>query len=1534
MAGQDKSSDSFLIVGIGASAGGLEAFKTFLRHMDENSGMAFVLISHLSPNHESLLSELLDKETGMSVTQVHDTILVEPNRVYVIPPDADLTIEEGSLRLCEPVEARGHRLPIDVFFRSLAEDRREDAVCVVLSGTGSDGTVGLKAIKESGGLAIAQDSKTASYDDMPRSAVLTGLVDYVLPVEEIPAALVEYARHREALRADRGEENFFAETAEYLDEICSFLRRRLGHDFSGYKKNTLIRRIQRRIQITQMNSVSAYVEYLRLNEDEVDLLFKDLLIGVTHFFRNSESFAVLKQTVIVPLVKDRKSSGRPIRVWVAGCSSGEEVYSLAMLICEEVERQKVNSQIYIFASDIDEQALEKARQSRYPFSIAEQISQERLKRFFVKQDGFYQVTKKLREMCIFSQHSLISDPPFSRLDLITCRNLLIYLDTELQKRVLPLFHYALNPSGYLFLGSSESLVGNGELFREVDKQHRIFQQKQTMIQPQIDFPLRDRSNYRYTERSKRQSYSDYQQNIDQTIEKVLLRDHTPACVIINKQNEVIYFYGRTGKYLEPSPGPPSNDLFSLARQGLRIELRTAVQAAIRTQKAIVREGVTIEFEQQIQLVNLIVRPLAEIDEDGSLLMIIFQDINLQNSYESKDCESEGGTKVVQQLEDELRTVKEHLRSTIEELETSNEELKSANEELLSMNEELQSSNEELQTSKEETHSINEELETVNAELRSKIEEVDAAKNDTQNLFESTRIATVFLDLNLRIKKFTPTATSVFNFIETDIGRPITDISLSLEGVDIVADATKVMDSLIPIEREIRLQGENTYYKMRVLPYRTVENAIDGAVITFVDNTNLHLARDWAEQAAQRQRAIAEFGLYALQSIDADDICDRAIQILCKILKGDYCSLFVCQPDGVACQVSTDSLLLKSGSGWEPERVGKLSISAIDSHLGYTLTVKQPVIVENLAQETRFTLSDLSRELQITSGVSAIVYGSDGAYGVLATHSIEARRFTPEDASFIQAIANGLGSALQRQKTTLALTKSRERLDLALNAGKMGVWELDLKTGLSTWNQNEYELFGLNSSDTDEPSEDLFYSYVYSDDVLRVRQELKATIEQKTEFNSEFRINRADGELRWLAAHGRIITNSNGDSNKIIGINYDVTERKQNEEALREADRRKDEFLATLGHELRNPLNAIINSIELISKSENATDSKQFSNIAKRQSKHLTHLVDDLLDASRVTYGKIRLNCEIIDLTQLLQELLSDYEESLQAKELVLNRNLLQESVWIRGDLNRLTQAFSNILHNAIKFSYVKGRITISMALDNDWVRVEIADTGMGIESEALSRIFTTFSQENRSIAGSDGLGLGLPLAKGIIELHKGRIQVSSAGRDRGTEFVIKLPRLERESLDANLIKDEESTSKVIQDEPDESSSNGRRVLIIEDEADSAFLIQTFLDSLGYEIEIAFNGIDGIALARQFSPDVILSDISLTEEMDGYSVARTIRNDSELNSICLIAISGYGQPEDKEKAKAAGFDAHLTKPLNLDLVKDSIAEKTAQTNKKF
>ncbi len=1607
------STSSFLTVGIGASAGGLEAFQTFFRHMDENSGMAFVLISHLAPDHDSLLSELLAKETQMSVLQVKEEVRLQPNQVYVIPPNAALTVDDGILRLSAPQQARGHRAPINIFFRSLAEDQGENAVCIILSGTGSDGTIGMKSIKEFGGLAIAQDSSTAKYDTMPRNAVMTGLVDYVLPVESIPTKLIEYARQREGLRANLGEDGMLPRAADYLKQICSLLRRRIGHDFSSYKQGTLIRRIQRRIQITQMGTVEAYVEYLKTDTDEVGLLFKDLLIGVTHFFRDPEAFDALHQKAIAPLVENSVDK-ETIRVWIAGCSSGEEAYSIAMLLAEETERQNTRSQIQIFATDIDEVALEKARHGRYPESIAEQITPERMDRFFIKQDGLYQVAKHLREMCIFSQHSLISDPPFSRLDLVSCRNLLIYFDSDLQKRLIPLFHYALRDDGYLFLGGSENLSAYGELFRTADKPHRLFQRKLAIIPPQINFPLVDRSTYRQLSQPKSQSgISRKQTKIARAIERILLQDYAPAC-IINEQNEIVYFFGRTGKYLEPSQGAPSNNLFDLARLGLRLDLRAVIKSAKETRKEAIRKRVSIENEGQIVTINLIACPVKEAADDSGMLMVIFQDVGEPTSYERAKAngnELEVEAPVVKQLEDELRVTKEHLRSTIEEIETSNEELKSANEELLSMNEELQSSNEELQTSKEEMQSINEELETVNSELRNKVEELDAANSDIQNLFESTRIATVFLDQNLCIKRFTPTAMDVFHLIGSDVGRPITDISLSLKDVDIVADVREVLRSLIPVEREAQVKGESIYYKMRVMPYRTMENVISGTVMTFVDITSLRQARTRAERWARRQSAIAELGTYALQVSDAPALCKRAVDILCQTLEADACGLFMYQSQ------QPDRLLLQTSNGWPSERAGTATLSATDSHPGYTLSVQQPIMVTDFSQEERFSQSELLQELSLTGGISAVVYGSDGRleraeagsanriYGVLTVYTAKFRQFTPEDVSFLQAIANALAATLQREKTVQALEKSRNRLDLAIDAGDMGIWELDIATGMSTWNAIEYRLLGLEPNEIAKPNADLFYRYVHSDDVAPLQEEIAVAIEQKNELNTEFRINRVGSSLRWLAAKARVICDADGNAIKMIGVNYDVTKRKQNEESLKAADRRKDDFLAALGHELRNPLNALSSSITLMQMLEarvSAQESQDSSsnpvrqdglqslqnvqNVASRQLTQLTRLVDDLLEISRISYQKIRLNRERMNLMQLLEDAVTDSQGTAVEKGITLRTTLPRIDVWIDGDPVRLMQAFSNIIQNAIKFSERNSHIDVSTAVEvSDNVSLattKIVDEGIGMEEQALSRIFTAFSQEDRPLARSNGLGLGLPLAKGIIELHDGRIWAESLGLGKGTTINIVLPYQEAEHLslgspdiDSSDIDSPDIDSPdlesldldssaldflnlelSVESVPAESSSiastlansaladsvasrpaqlalsqrlgSPKQILVIEDNEDSALLLQMFLEDLGYQVHIAGSGSSGLAIAQSSKPSVIVSDIGLTPEMDGYAVARAIRSDLDLTSVYLVATSGYGQPQDKARAIAAGFDEHITKPVNLKQLEAMIAQRIA------
>lgn len=1515
----DNTENGFLIVGIGASAGGLEAFQTFLRNMRDDSGMAFVLISHLAPNHESLLSELLDKETEMSVVQAENEMRVQPNHVYVIPPNTTLTLKQRTLQLKPPKEARGHRTPIDLFFTSLAEDQKENAVCIILSGTGSDGTIGLKAVKENGGLAIAQDSDTAKYDGMPRNAVLTGLIDYVLPVEEMPAKLLEDVRHFRDLKENVGLDSIVNETTDKLDQICSILHSKLGHDFSNYKPNTLVRRIQRRIRITHATSASEYIKLLGNSEEEVKSLFQDLLIGVTQFFRDPEAFEALKENVIKPLA-EKCTSERPIRIWVAGCSSGEEAYSIAILLHEVMGFRDLRSSVKLFATDIDGRSLALARQGRYPEGIAEHITQNRLNLYFTKQDNSYQINKTIRETCIFSQHSLISDPPFSRIDLVACRNVLIYFDTDLKNNLVPLFHYALSPEGYLFLGPSENLNHRSELFHPIDKQYRIFQRKEVMVSPKVNFSLGSRDQLRSLGLTGQPPEKKRQQRIQEVIEQVLLQEYSPPCVIVNEQREVVYFFGSTGKYLEPSQGVPSNNIFDLARRGLRLDLRTAIKEAFKNRKTVIRKKVAIENDDRIQLVTLIVRPVKDKDQYDGLMMVIFKDeqtrlINRESSGESR-VNSQDDRPLVQELEVELQKTKEHLRTTIEELENSNEELKSANEELLSMNEELQSSNEELQTSKEEMQSINEELETVNAELRSKVEELHELNSDVQNFLESTQIATIFLDRQLRIKQFTPVATDLFNFIQTDVNRPITDIALSLDSTDLARDIHEVLRTLIPLEKQVKMSSSNRHYKMRIMPYRTVENVIDGAVMTFVDITDLRQARNKAERRAQQQTAIAEIGLYAIQNTDFHAICDRVIEIICKTLPSDFCSLFQCQGDGAQ---PGGQLLLTVGRNWPEDLIGNGTVEVNNSQVGYTLSQNNALVVEDGDTENRFPLLPILRDrgIEVKSGLSATIHGLEGPYGVLAVHNRQARQYTSDDASFLQAIANTISAACQRHQRTEALTQSSSRLDLAIDAGQMGIWEYDVATDLSTWNEIEYELFGLNPEEVGRPSGDLFFQYVHPEDAERVKQNFESQIARKEEFIDEFRVVLPDEQLRWIAARGRVICDEQGNPVKVIGVNYDISDRKQSEEALKEADRRKDRFLAALGHELRNPLNALYHSLALLKQATDRDRLDRIREIMERQARLLTGLIDDLLDASRLAYDKIQLDYEPVNLVLILQEVREDCRTDITQKNIQCNLQLPDDEVWVNGDRTRLAQAFTNVLYNAIKFSNEGDGIEITLECTEQKVTVAIADSGIGMTPEALDRIFIPFSQEENSRKQSGGLGLGLALTRGLIEMHQGQIWATSEGLEQGSQIHIELPRMS----DPDSVSESEDDSPQTPDAATTPTSS--RILVIEDNLDSALLIQLLLESLGYEIEMADSAEAGIAQARSFKPDLVISDIGLPGEMDGYDVARTLRNDEELRSVYLIAMSGYGQQEDKAQAQEAGFDVHITKPVNIEEIRQLI-----------
>ena len=856
---KNDNNKSFPIVGIGASAGGLEALEGFFASMPSQSNLAIVVIQHLAPKYKSIMGSLLKKYTKMKIFEIKDGTKVEPNSIYLNPPDNDVAIMNRTFQLIEPLESHAIRLPIDHFFRSLSEDLGKMAICIVLSGTGTDGTLGLKAIKGEGGMAMAQDEGQAKYDSMPRSAINTGLVDYILPVEKMPGVLIKYAMHPYI------EKDVIIGTTEqkYQNNVTKILiqvRSKTGHDFSHYKQNTIRRRVERRMAVHQIDKISHYLDYVRENPLEVTALYKDLLIGVTNFFRDPDAFEVLEKEAISEIVKTRK--GGNIRVWVPGCATGEEAYSIAIIFAEMIEKSQKHFNIQIFGTDIDEDAIEYARAAIYPDSIAADTSKERLKRFFVKEDSTYKVKKQIREMLVFATQSLIKDPPFSKLDLVSCRNVLIYMDTVLQKKVLPMFHYTLNKDGYLFLGTSETIGESSDFFSTMNSKWKIYKRLGATVERVLGYPItKEVEMPRELPAVEARKYVK-KANIYQMAEREILNQYAPPFVLINDKHEILYVNGKIHKYLLTPVGVPVFNILKMAHEDLRYKLTTILHKLGKKRETVVSRGLKVRDNGNFLTVDLTVKPFSSGGEAEEMIMVIIEEKEPPEKAVKRNTAS-GRTRKedpqITNLKQELKSAKEYLQATIEELETSNEELKSTNEEMQSTNEELQSTNEELETSKEEQQSTNEELETVNSELQNKVSELSRANNDLNNLLASTDIATIFLDTKLSIVRFTPSLTKLFNVLPSDINRPLRDITAKFNSDTLYQDAEAVLNTLVQTEQEIQT-NDGSCYSVRILPYRTVENMIDGVVITFTDVTNL--------------RALRRLATVVEDSNDAITVCDK------------------------------------------------------------------------------------------------------------------------------------------------------------------------------------------------------------------------------------------------------------------------------------------------------------------------------------------------------------------------------------------------------------------------------------------------------------------------------------------------------------------------------------------------------------------------------------------------------------------------------------------------------------------------------------
>lgn len=856
----------FPVVGIGASAGGLAAFEAFFSGMpaDIQPGMAFVLVQHLAPDHESLLPGLIQRYTRMQVFMVEDGVVVQPNCAYVIPPNHDMAFINGTLQLLTPTAPRGQRLPIDFFFESLAHDQGERAIGIVLSGTGSDGTRGMRAIKEGGGMVMAQTPASTEFDGMPRSAIATGLVDYELPPAQMPAKLMAYAAQVFG-RPRRAAAMPLPQNDSTLKKIFVLLRAQTGHDFSNYKPSTIQRRIERRMAVHEIESMADYVTYLQRKPVEVEALFRDLLIGVTNFFRDPEAFAVLEAHVI-PRLFASEPADAPLRVWTTACSTGEEAYSIAMLLQEHMETHKINRKVQIFATDMDSRAVATARAGLYPSSIAGDMTSARLAHFFTAEgDGStYRIQKSVRDMVIFSEHDLIKDPPFSRLDLISCRNLLIYLDKEQQQKLIIHFHYALRQGGTLFLGASENVGELGDMFAPLDAKSKLFQRKEDFQGTQRAAlgrflqPISPEPGQAAWSQAVKPATS-AKLPLRELTEQNLLRQLAPVGALVNEKGDILYLHGHTGRYLELTPGEAGiNNILKMAREGLRRELTTALHKAVVNKQLVRSPGLGIKSHGQVAWINLTINPVVvspSVTSEPTLYLVIIEETAVHDAGITAASEAIGQPvdARITTLQQELQAKEEYLQAANDEMETSNDELRSANEEMQSVNEELQSSNEELETSKEELQSVNEELATVNTELQTKVFDLYRANNDMNNLMAGTGIGTVFLDHELRILRYTPAASTIIHLIPGDVGRPIAHVASNLVHYDrLVRDVQAVLDTLVPREVDVQAQS-GTWYTMRILPYRTLDNVIEGAVITFIDISEIVDTRESLRRANELLR---------------------------------------------------------------------------------------------------------------------------------------------------------------------------------------------------------------------------------------------------------------------------------------------------------------------------------------------------------------------------------------------------------------------------------------------------------------------------------------------------------------------------------------------------------------------------------------------------------------------------------------------------------------------------------------------------------
>jgi two-component system CheB/CheR fusion protein len=1461
----------FHIVGIGASAGGLESLERLFTHLPTDTGMAFVVLQHLSPDFKSLMDELLARRTEMRIRQAEHDILLEPNTVYLLPPMKEMIIRRRRLLLNDRDPRSGLTLPIDLFLRSLAHDVGDRAVAVILSGSGSDGSRGVKEIRRAGGTVFCETPDSAQFNGMPLSAMRTGDVDQVLPPEEIALAIAALGRppSEETTESPSEEE-------QGVEAILRLLRDEYGIDFSHYKASTVTRRIERRLALNRSIDIDMYVEQLRADTRELSSLYEDLLIGVTRFFRDDDAFQALEGRVIPELI-ERSGRDEQIRVWVPGCATGQEAYSIAILLHEQLAARRRPMNVKILATDVHKASLEVASAGVYSEEQVAGIGQERLQRFFTLKANGYQVSQTLRESIVFAPHNLIRDAPFTKMDLIACRNLLIYFQPHAQKTVLTLFHFSLKPGGFLFLGSSESPGGLVDEFDAVDEHAKIYRKRRDVALPRdLKLPLPRSASAPRVFQPQLQRSSGVSQQLLAIYDRLLDR-FMPPSFLVDEQGQLVDAFGGVESLLKMKPRRPSQNLLDMIGDDLRAAISGALHRVRRDVES-VRYPVVVLPEEHRRF-SLVAEPIRDKHGTPTHILISLADADstratalvppfadVQGPRTEVDSAGDYGLTAtvgvsadrITALEEELAYTKDHLQAAVQEHEAANEELQATNEELVAANEELQSTNEEL-------HSVNEEMYTVNAEYQKKNLELQELNDDIEHLLNTTEVATMFLDRQLCIRKFTPSIAETFRVIPQDVGRPIRTFTHDLAYPTLFADMERVLHDGITVEMQTTDKQHRSLF-LRILPYRarrrdtadplaprgTTEPAYgpDGVVLTLTDISALEQARAKLAQLS----AIVE---------SSDDA------IIGKTLDG----------------------IITTWNRGAAQLYGYAAEETIGRHASFLYPPGRKDEIDNVLRQVRSG--------QPVERLETLRLRKDGSVVDVSV------TFSPirDAANTIVGISGISRDITQIVRAREEIAEREERIRLLLDSTAEAIYGIDLSGVCTFCNRACARLLGYDSPAALIGKQMHPLIHHSRADGTPYAPEQSPIFEAMRHREG----SHVDDEVLWRADGtsfpAEYWSHPIFRGEEVIGavVTFlDVTERRRAEQEIQDGVRRREQFLAMLSHELRNPLSAILSATRILD-SASWTDQAchEAGQVVARQANHMARLLDDLLDVARITRGRIALRSELVDLRDSARSAIEALAPFMAERDTRLSVEIDPDPIPVFGDATRLQQIQANLLSNASKYSPRGARVRFELRRDREHAVIRVADEGRGIEPHMLPRIFDLFVQGEQTLARSEGgLGIGLTLLRSLVQLHDGSVDAHSDGPGRGSTFTVRLPLAAPDA--AAEAADRHAPAPV------------RTVVIVEDQADARRMMQFLLEAEGVQVFTAENGLDGAALIERIRPDLALVDLGLPV-MSGYDLARRIREMPEHARTRLVALSGYGQDSDVQASLDAGFDEHVTKP---------------------